>query len=79
MSDTELAVARAAVDAAPADARLRYRLAQLQEDARDLPAALESVRTAIKLSPDYAENGVLFDFSTGATRRVIGGASPSFP
>ena len=31
------------------------------------------------LSPDYAENGVLFDFSTGATRRVIGGASPSFP
>ncbi len=55
MSDRELAVARAAVDAAPADARLRYRLAQLQEDARDLPAAVESVRTAIRLSPDYAE------------------------
>ena len=55
MSDRELANAQAAVAAAPADAALRYRLAQLQEDAGQLPAALASVRTAIRLRPSYAE------------------------
>lgn len=55
MSDRELADAQAAVAAAPADAALRYRLAQLQEDAGQLPAAVASVRTAIELRPTYAE------------------------
>jgi predicted O-linked N-acetylglucosamine transferase (SPINDLY family) len=55
MADRELADAQAAVAAAPATAALHYRLAQLQEDAGQLSAALASVRTAIRLRPSYAE------------------------
>ena len=55
MPDRELALAQAAVAAAPADAALYFRLAQVQEDAGQLPAAVNSLRTALRLRPGYAE------------------------
>ncbi len=55
MADDALARGEAAVAAAPNDAALRYRLAELQEDAGQVPAAVASLRAAIGLRPDYAE------------------------
>jgi predicted O-linked N-acetylglucosamine transferase (SPINDLY family) len=55
MSDDALALAQAAVAAAPTDAALRLRLAQTQEDAGQVSAAIESLRTAVRLNDGYAE------------------------
>ena len=55
MSDEALALARAAAAAAPTDAALHFRLAEAQEDAGQLTAAIDSLRTAIRLRPEYAE------------------------
>ena len=55
MVERELERAKAAVARSPADAALHYRLAQTQEDAGEVPAAVTSVRTAIGLRPDFAE------------------------
>jgi predicted O-linked N-acetylglucosamine transferase (SPINDLY family) len=55
MSDDALAAAQAAADAAPADAILQYRLAMTQEDAGQVGAAIDSLRTAVRLRTDYAE------------------------
>jgi len=55
MSDEALAVAQAAVDAAPSNPALHFRLAQAQEDAGLPAAAIAGLRTAIELRPGYAE------------------------
>ncbi|MEO8303882.1 MAG: tetratricopeptide repeat protein [Betaproteobacteria bacterium] len=55
MADRELALAQAAVATAPNDAALHFRLAQLLEDAGQLPAAVNSLRTALRLRPNHAE------------------------
>jgi protein O-GlcNAc transferase len=55
MADPELERALGAVAKAPTDATLHYRLAQAQEDAGQLSAAVASVRTAIRLRPAFAE------------------------
>ncbi|HET7032072.1 MAG TPA: tetratricopeptide repeat protein, partial [Casimicrobiaceae bacterium] len=55
MSDDALANAQAAAAAAPTDATLQFRLAETQEDAGQASAAIESLRAAVRLQPDYAE------------------------
>jgi protein O-GlcNAc transferase len=55
MSDEALALAQAAAAAAPTDAALHFRLAEAQEDAGQLTAAIDSLRTAIRLRSEYAE------------------------
>ena len=55
MADDALALAQAAADAAPTDPLLQIRLAEAQEEAGQLTAAIQSVRTAIRLRPEHAE------------------------
>ena len=55
MSDDALALAQAAAAAAPADAALQFRLAQTQEDAGQINAAIGSLRAAVRLRTDFAE------------------------
>ncbi len=55
MSDDALALAQAAATAAPSDAALQLRLAQAQEDAGQVSAAIESLRNAVRLRADFAE------------------------
>ena len=55
MADDALAQAQAAAATAPTDAVLQLRLAETQEDAGQLSAAIASLRTAIRLRSDYAE------------------------
>ena len=57
MSDDALALAlaQAAAAAAPTDALLQFRLAQSQEDAGQVTAAIESLRAAVRLRADFAE------------------------
>jgi predicted O-linked N-acetylglucosamine transferase (SPINDLY family) len=55
MADDALTLAQAAAAAAPTDAALQFRLAERQEDAGQISAAIETLRTAVRLRADYAE------------------------
>jgi protein O-GlcNAc transferase len=75
MTDDELALARAAAAAAPTDPVLRFRLAEMQEDAGQVGAAIESLRTAVRLRADYAEAHAYLGLLLADTGDVAGAIS----
>jgi NAD(P)-dependent dehydrogenase (short-subunit alcohol dehydrogenase family) len=65
----------------PGPLRTRMRAeARPGEDAMTLPPPQVVAGDIVRmLSPDFNESGVLFDFPTGVSRRLIGGAVAVFP
>ena len=75
MSDDALASAQAAAAAAPSDAALQFRLAQTQEDAGQVSAAIESLRAAVRLRADYAEAHAYLGLLLADTGDIAGAIS----